>query len=42
VAIVFAALLGSVALAYSVAGRPGRGELRPTLRRHEELTAARR
>jgi len=40
VAVVIAALLGSVALAYSLAGRPGRGELKPTLRRHKELSGA--
>ena len=40
VGLVFAGLFIAVAAAYSVAGRPGAGELRPTLRRHRELSGA--
>jgi len=40
VAIVFSGLFVAVAVGYSAAGRPGRGELRPTLRRNRELTGS--
>ncbi len=42
VGLVFAALFGSVALAYAAAGRPGSGELRPGRRRTEKPVGASR
>lgn len=40
VALVFAGLFAAVALAYSVAGRPGRGEFAPSLRRPRDLVGS--